>query len=188
MAGQVIAEPGYSRASSRTGGGPAWYVVHTKARLETVARDHLERQQFQTYLPLIKTTRRLRGKLATLIEPFFPRYLFVFLDQEQDDWSPIRSTKGVVCLVRFNGVARPVPTALITTMKHNEDGERLQQLPSRDWQPGEAVAIEAGPFAGHSGIFESRNSEHRVFLLLNIIGKQTRVSLPWSQIQVRRFA
>lgn len=32
-----------------------WYVVYTKQRQETLAREHLLRQDYNVYLPLIKT-------------------------------------------------------------------------------------------------------------------------------------
>lgn len=168
--------------------GPAWYVVHTKSKQESVAKENLERQQFTTYLPRVRTLLRRRGKLQPIIEPFFPRYIFVRFDRDNDDWAPIRSTRGVIGVVRFDGVARPVPESFIETMRANENPESLQMMEEAEWRPGQSVVIEQGPFAGYRGIFKKRTSEERVILLLNIVGKQTQVALPRRDLQLPRYA
>ena len=47
----------------------------------------------------------------------FPRYLFIQLDRENDNWMPIRSTIGVQNLVQFGGIAARVPDNLISDLR-----------------------------------------------------------------------
>ncbi len=72
-----------------------WYAIHSKPRQEERALENLERQGFQAWLPMLTVEKFRRGKLAKVVEPMFSRYLFIRLDTEQTNWSPIRSTLGV---------------------------------------------------------------------------------------------
>jgi transcriptional antiterminator RfaH len=153
-----------------------------------MAREQLERQAFETYLPQVKIQKRRKGTILSFIEPFFPRYLFVHLATHTQDWSPIRSTRGVVGLVKFEGMARTVPQSLIDSLKSNETADGIQRIQPDPWQPGDRVLIEDGPFAGYSCIYQAEKSADRVTVLLNIIGKQTRATLMKTDLQVPRFA
>jgi len=90
-----------------------WFVVQSKPRREAVAEVNLERQGFETYWPRIVQSRRSRGKWRKVIEPLFPRYLFVRLEQGRDDFAPIRSTTGVKELVCFGGVPKILQPEII---------------------------------------------------------------------------
>ena len=94
----------------------AWYLIYSKPQQERIARENLERQGYPSYLPLIRNRRRRQGRYISIIDPMFPRYLFVYLDDETDNWGPIRSTIGVTNLVRFGIWAARVPDSLIEMM------------------------------------------------------------------------
>ena len=85
-----------------------WYAVQTKPRQEAVAELHLQRQHFETYLPKILVRKHRRDKWTKVVEPLFPRYLFVRLDPDENSLSPVRSTKGVAGPVRFGRTAAAV--------------------------------------------------------------------------------
>lgn len=154
-----------------------WYLIYTKPRNETLARTNLERQGFEVYLPLLAQTRRQRGRYRTVIEPCFPRYLFIALNTVTDNWSPIRSTYGVSRLVTFDGIPAQVPHDLVEQLKQNEDHEGLQRRPEQIFNPGEKVTIIDGPFAGYEGIFHSLKGNERAAILLDIVGKNTLATL-----------
>ena len=73
----------------------SWYLIYSKAREEKLAQEHLERQGYEIYLPLILARIKQRGRTKKSIQPMFPRYLFIYLSDQTDDWRPIRSTIGV---------------------------------------------------------------------------------------------
>ena len=83
-----------------------WYAVQAKPRQENTAEENLRRQGFDTYLPKIQLRRRRRDKWTKVVEPLFPRYLFIHLEPGVDNWAPLRSTLGVSTVVRF-GVETP---------------------------------------------------------------------------------
>jgi hypothetical protein len=73
----------------------AWLIVMTKGCREYGARDQLQSQQFEVYLPLRlldAATARRRGVSAA---PLFPRILFARATLDADRWQAIFSTYGV---------------------------------------------------------------------------------------------
>jgi len=152
-----------------------WYVVHSKPRKEAQAAENLIRQGYATYLPRIKQQKHRRGRWQSVIEPLFPRYLFVHLTEGVDNFTPIRSTLGVTDLVRFGGVVKAVPDTLIAAIQAREDAEQGLHLLDKPWQPGDEVEITDGAFAGLKGIFQAESSEERVIILLRLLGQDNRI-------------
>jgi len=161
----------------------AWYLIHTKPRQERLALENLARQGYTAYLPLARLLRRRRGRSIPDVGPLFPRYLFLYLSDQTDNWKPIRSTVGVQTLVRFGEQPARVPDALVETLKARENGEGIQELPSLDPEPGETVRISHGPFEGYTAIFQARTSRERVILLLDIAEKSFRLEADSSTIE-----
>jgi len=160
-----------------------WYLIHTKPREERLAKKHLERQGYATYLPLAPLRRRRRGRTIRVIDPMFPRYLFINLSDETDDWRPIRSTIGVSTLVRFGMVPAQVPVSLITALRQRENAEGIQPIPDRDYRSGDRVRVAEGLMEGYEGIFQCRTGRERVVLLLEIAKKTVMVRLESHQIE-----
>ena len=162
----------------------AWYVVHTKPRKEALAEANLQRQDFETYLPWYKRVARQRGTWREIVEPLFPRYLFLHIDPNQQTVAPIRSTLGVTTLVTFGHRLAPVSDDIIDAIRQNADARTGQHLaPERQYKKGDTVAITAGPFEGLQGIFETSSGAQRVALLLDILGKSARVVLNRSEVE-----
>jgi len=155
----------------------AWYVVQTKPRQEYRALENLVNQGYECVLPEYQC-ERLRQRVRVLRnEPLFPRYLFIRLDTVSMNWGPIRSTYGVVGLVRFGGVPAAMPEGLVEAMMNR--GAPQQHL----FSAGDRVCITAGPFAGLEGIFDQDDGVARVVILLEFMHKQQRVGMLVSNIR-----
>ncbi len=166
--------------------GRQWYLVYTKPRQERIAKTNLERQGFITYLPLMRQGRRRTGRRVSLIEPLFPRYLFIALDVERDNWAPIRSTFGVTSLVRFGLEPAVVPAGLVDALRRRDDPEGVQSFRFAGFKPGDKVRIGDGPMTGFEGIFLARTSRERVTILLDLVGRGTRVSARLGDLEPAR--
>ncbi|HQU15388.1 MAG: transcription/translation regulatory transformer protein RfaH [Chromatiales bacterium 21-64-14] len=164
----------------------SWYLVYGKPRQERVALENLRRQGFEAYFPLVRQRRRRRGQAVLTVEPMFPRYLFVCFDAERDHWGPIRSTLGVVSLVRFGAALARVPDSLVALLRSREDGEGVQDLPAPGFRPGAGVRIVVGPLAGYEGIFHGANGRDRVTVLLHVCGQHTPVQLDAAYLEPLR--
>lgn len=73
----------------------SWYVVLTKPRQEQRAKENLERQGGEVYLPLFSNERIVRGKRVKREEPLFLGYLFLNIPTNSPLLSKVRSTFGV---------------------------------------------------------------------------------------------
>jgi len=164
--------------------GKRWYLVYTKPRQESVAQQHLGRQGYEVYLPRVRQVRRRRGRRVATIEAMFPRYLFVWLDSNSDNWSPIRSTRGVVSIVRFGQEPGRVPDEFIGYLRGREDVQGLQTIPADEPKPGTRVRVTAGSFMGFEGVYQARSGRERVIVLLEIMGKVARTAIDRDSLEI----
>lgn len=159
-----------------------WYLIHTKIRQESIALENLERQGFECYLPQINVEKLLRGTLQVVRAPLFPRYLFIRLGTglESQSWAPIRSTVGVSRLVTFGHVPAKIDDALVSAIKTKSETSEVQL---RHFEAGEPVVVTDGPFVGVEAIYQAADAEGRVMVLLNILSKQVKMSVPPASIR-----
>ena len=163
-----------------------WHLVHTKPRQEERAEENLRRQGYEVYLPRAKVVRRRRGRPERRIEPMFPRYLLIHLEPGVDNWAPLRSTFGVSTIVRFGPEAAIVPDLLVAGLKAREDDDGLCDLQQPPPGPGDRVQVVEGELAGLEGLFVAPDGETRVTILLDIVGRSTRVRLPADWVETSR--
>ena len=161
----------------------SWYLIYSKPKEEKLAKEHLERQGYETYLPLVLGRIKKRGRTQRSIQPMFHRYLFIYLSDQTDDWGPIRSTIGVSNLVKFGMTPAKVPENLIMRLKENEVGDGYHDLPSKKLKKGDEILIIEGPFEGYEATLFSQNAEDRVVVLLKIAEKYIKVQLNQSLIE-----
>ena len=147
-----------------------WYAIHSKPRQEERALENLQRQGFEAWLPLLTVEKVLRSNLVQVVEPMFSRYLFIRLDTEQTNWSPIRSTLGVSKLVSFGNRPAVVADELIEALQ-----QLPEQAPQRLIQPGHQVKIVSGPLRGLEGIYQQADGELRAMVLIELLNKQHRI-------------
>ena len=132
---------------------------------------------------MARVRRRRMGKGATCIEPLFPRYLFIHLDTKTDNWSPIRSTLGVSSLVKFGMHPSPVPQLLIDLLRDRCDEDGIQDITPGEFKSGESIRVMEGPMIGLEGVFLAKKSSDRVLVLLDIVGKHTRVTMTTKKLE-----
>ncbi|MEQ9325843.1 MAG: transcriptional activator RfaH [Rhodospirillales bacterium] len=164
-----------------------WYVVQTQASAEDKAEFHLKRQGFATYLPRFRKTVRHARRVREAIRPLFPRYLFVWIDVTAQQWRSIASTVGVATLVTAGDRPLPVPDEIIDDIRRREDSAGFIDLPPEPgFEPGQQVVVERAGLRGQVGLFQGMKDDQRVFVLLEILGRQVKACVP--AVDVRAFA
>jgi transcriptional antiterminator RfaH len=146
-----------------------WYLIKTKPRQENVAIKNLENQEYSTYCPTVT----INNKHIVL----FPGYIFVHLDKKNENWSPIRSTKGVVNFVRFGLNFAQVPDNVIKFLKANQLINKEKLINLNKFKSGDKVQITDGVFKNCVAIFKSSKSDDRVILLMNLLGQQQTINI-----------
>jgi transcriptional antiterminator RfaH len=155
-----------------------WYLVHTKPRQEARALDNLQRQGYPCFLPLLPVQVVRRGRLVAAMQPLFSRYLFIQLETgpQARPWAPVRSTLGVARLVTFGQQPARVPDALVQQLQ--QQVQELHAQPRALFQPGQALRITHGPFAGLECIYQMPNGDERAIVLLHLLQREVRAAVP----------
>lgn len=156
-----------------------WYAVYTQPRNEPLASEHLVRQGFDVFFPRYLKRRSHARRVDMVPAPLFPRYVFVSFDVDEGGWRVIRSTRGVIDLVRNGLQPVAVPETIIGEIKRRRDDEGFVVLAKGiKLKRGARIRIDAGPFADYEAIFEKQRDEDRVVALLSLLGRKVVVELP----------
>lgn len=155
-------------ASTSLAPGERWYVVFSQPHREVRAQQQIAAQGFNAFLPIYRKTVRHARKLTSKSAPFFPRYLFVALDINRDQWRCISNTIGVTTLVMDGAIPRPVPQGIVEGLIQASEAGFVQL--GQDLKVGDQVRILAGPFADLLGELVRIDGASRVRVLLKLLG------------------
>ncbi len=157
----------------------AWYVVHTKPRQEARALENLQNQGFTCFLPTIQVQKLRRQRLQVVTEPMFSRYLFIQLDEQDQNWGPIRSTLGVSKLVSFGSQPAKVPAEFVAFLQ-----EASPEALERMFSPGDTVHVASGPLRGLEGKYLAHDGETRAFVLIELLGQPQKLRMEMATLRV----
>lgn len=160
-------------------------MVVTKPRQELIALENLQRQGFECFLPLAENPYQRRSKKQQkIIEPLFPRYLFLHAIAGTQNLAPVRSTLGVISMVRFGTELAVVSDTVIKAIKQRVSPETgLIEIKPITIKAGDKVRVFDGPLRGVNGIVSERNSGNRVSILMELLGRSTNVEVDALMLQ-----
>jgi transcriptional antiterminator RfaH len=158
-----------------------WAVVNTHSHREEIALQNLQRQNFMTYCPMIRRRRSYGRRIATVLRPLFPSYLFVSTGTNFGRWKPILSTYGVRSVVRNGQEIATIDDGFIAHLRAREvDGVIVR--PSEPYRIGQSVAIAEGPFGGLMATIIDMNENDRIVVLLKLMNRSTSLTLSIHQV------
>lgn len=162
--------------------GQGWYLAQLKPNSAKIAQRNLQRQGFETFLPLEETTQQRSGRFVTEQRPLFPGYIFVAFNAYKGGWSAINSTQGITRLVSFGRMPAPVPDALVDGLQARCD-EADKLVTQTALACGDVVTFTKGPFSDFIGEVENIDAQQRVWVLMDLMGAQTRVKADQAQLR-----
>ena len=168
-----------------------WYVVHTysgyeeKVKLsieDKVEKKDLKEKIARILIPTEKVIELRAGKKRESDKKFYPGYILVEMDLDDETWHLVRSTPRVT---GFVGGTKPVP------IPEEEVDIILQQLEKgpapqvkTQFQKAENVRIIDGPFTNFVGYVDEVDMDHgRLKVMVSIFGRQTPVELHFFQVE-----
>ena len=163
-----------------------WYLLVAKPREDERAQLHLESQGYEIFRPQVRKFAIKGGKQAPVLEPLFPRYLFIRLDKILSNWSRIRSTRGVSQLVRFAELPAVVPDQVLSTLRTQCSEDDIIDITGDDpfvFYPGDEIEITEGSFKGIRAMIKEQSGDDRVLLLLDLLGNTQELEMPIHQIK-----
>jgi transcription termination/antitermination protein NusG len=171
-----------------------WYVVHAysgfeksvqRALIDRVARSGMQDLFGQILVPVEEVVEMRNGQKSITERKFFPGYVLVEMEMNDDTWHLIKSTPKVTGFV--GGTAnKPTPISekevekIMQQMKDGVDKPRPKVL----FEVGEVVRVKEGPFTDFNGSVEDVNYEKsKIRVTVTIFGRATPVELDFGQVE-----
>ena len=155
----------------------AWYVCQSKPRQEAKAVARLAEQGYEVYLPMLPRWERKKGAWIKREQVMFPRYCLVRCGSPQQSIAPIRSTPGVLGLVRFGNEVATLGASVVVAIRELAERNGEQAEKSAPFEIGAQVAVVDGPLKGLSGLV-SAIAEERVAVMLTLLGREKQILIP----------
>lgn len=159
-----------------------WYLIQHRPNSHNIAERNLRRQGFDIFLPLKQETTKIRGHFKDRLRPLFPGYIFIWIDIRWGCWRQLDSTYGVSRIVRAGNTPLAVPGDVVERLQLRCDEANIL-LPLPELRAGDQAIITQGPFVDFVARIESFAPDHRVYMLLEMMGQQTRVAVPREQLR-----
>jgi transcription termination/antitermination protein NusG len=172
----------------------AWYVVHAYSGMEKAAErnivERIQRAGMQSkfgrmMVPTEEVVEIKNGQRKTTERRFFPGYVLVEMEMDDETWHLVKHTNKVT---GFVGGAKNRPTAIseaevqkiVSQMQEGTDKPRHKV----EFVVGEYVRIKEGPFTDFNGSVEEVNyDKSKVRVSVTIFGRATPVELDFSQVE-----
>ena len=171
-----------------------WYVVQAfsgyegrvqKTLLEHIKMHEMEDSFGEILVPTESVVEMRDGKKRKSERKFYPGYVLVEMDMNDESWHLVKSTPRVMGFI--GGTPdKPAPisdaeaTAILSRVESGADKPKPKTL----FEPGEVVRVIDGPFADFNGVVEEVDYEKsRVKVAVLIFGRSTPVDLEFSQVE-----
>ncbi len=171
-----------------------WYVLHVYSGFEkkvaasikeTAEKRGLDQYIEEVMVPTEEVVEVRRGQKVNAERKFFPGYVLVKMEMNDDAWHLVKNTPKVTGFLGGGGNK----TSPIT---ETEAQRLLQQViegaerprPSITFDIGEQVRVCDGPFNSFNGTVEEIDEDRsRLKVLVSIFGRSTPVELEFTQVE-----
>lgn len=170
-----------------------WYVVHTYSGYEQKAKLALEerirslgKKEFfeEILVPSENVVEIRKGQKRTTNRKFFPGYILVKMELNDDTWLIVKNTAKITGFVGNSNNPPPVPDEEVKRITQQIDDGQLKPKLKVVFEKGDSVRVVDGPFNSFNGAVEDVNLEKgRLKVLVSIFGRATPVDLEFSQVE-----
>ncbi|MBI5097930.1 MAG: transcription termination/antitermination factor NusG [Nitrospirae bacterium] len=168
-----------------------WYVVHTYSGFEEKVKlsinDSAQRRGMadkitQIMIPTEKVIELKAGKKKEKAKKFYPGYILIEMDLDDETWHLVSSTPRVT---GFVGGERPTPLhpeEIDVIVQQIEKGPTTQVR--TQFERGDSVRIIDGAFANFNGFVDEVDNVHnKLKVMVTIFGRQTPVETNYVQVE-----
>lgn len=171
-----------------------WYVVHAysgfeksvqRALIDRVNRSGMQDSFGQILVPVEEVIEMRNGQKTVTERKFFPGYVLVEMEMNDESWHLVKSTPKVTGFV--GGTAnKPAPISekeVEKIMQQMQEGVEKPR-PKVLFEIGEVVRVKEGPFTDFHGSVEDANYEkNKLRVSVTIFGRATPVELDFAQVE-----
>ena len=171
-----------------------WYVVHAysgfeksvqRALAERITRGGMQDKFGRVLVPVEEVIEMKSGQKSITERKFFPGYVLVEMEMDDESWHLVKSTPKVTGFVGGTG-NRPTPISekeVEKILQQMQDGVEKPR-PKVLFEVGEVVRVKEGPFTDFHGSVEDVNYEKsKLRVAVTIFGRSTPVELEFSQVE-----
>ena len=170
-----------------------WYVVHvfsgSEKKVAEALKDQIEHKGMgelikEVLVPTEEVIEVKRGVRVNSERKFFPGYILVQMDLDDDTWHFVKSQPRVSGFLGSKG--KPIPiTEKEAQQLLNQITEGIERpRASVVYEIGEQVRVCDGPFASFNGLVEDVDEDKsRLKVAVSIFGRATPVDLEYSQVE-----
>ena len=170
-----------------------WYVVHVYSGFEKKVAESIREQvrqkdmedRFEEILvPTEEVVEMRRGQKFNAERKFFPGYVLVKMDLDDESWHLVKNTPKVTGFLGSRGRPSPISDAEADRILRQVKEGVERPKPSIIFEIGEQVRVSDGPFTSFNGLVEEVDEERsRVKVAVSIFGRATPVELEYSQVE-----
>lgn len=170
-----------------------WYVVHTYSGYELRAKMNLEERirsrgmekKFGNILvPQETVVELVRGVKKTSTRKFFPGYILIQVDLDDDTWHLVKETQKITGFVGDSRNPVPLSPEEVENLTRQMQGGAAKPRPRVQFEEGDAVKVIDGPFTDFNGtVDEVKADKGKLRVLISIFGRNTPVELDFVQVE-----
>jgi len=170
-----------------------WYIVQAYSNFEKKVSDSIKERALAAGLEdafeeiLVPTEEVLevrRGRKVTAERKFFPGYVLVKMEMNDQTYHLIKETQKVTGFLGADNRPTPVSQKEVDQILHQVQEGVERPKPSITFEVGETVLVSDGPFASFSGVVEDVDEERtRLKVAVSIFGRATPVELEYGQVE-----
>lgn len=174
-----------------------WYVVRTfsghESKVKTLLEaglnehEHLKVKVLEILVPMEKVFEVKDGKKKSKTKNFFPGYILVNVDLDNQVKDFILSTPSVMGFLGTGGNPNPLQPEevrrIVGRLSQDSSTERMETI----FRSGDLVKIIDGPFNNFSGLIEEVNEEKmKIKVMVSIFGRKTPVEIDFVQAEIEK--
>ena len=174
-----------------------WYVVRTFSGHESKVKnlleaglldhEHLKAKISEILVPMEKVFEVKDGKKKSKTKNFFPGYILVNADLDNQVKDFILSTPSVMGFLGTGNNPNPLQPEevrrIVGRLSQGSTTERMETI----FRSGDLVKIIDGPFNNFSGMIEEVNEEKmKIKVMVSIFGRKTPVEIDFTQAEIEK--
>ena len=169
-----------------------WYIVHVysgfeskvKAALEERVASFSQTEKFgEVLVPTEEIVELVKGKRKTSSRKFYPGYILVNMELDEETWHIINNTAKVTGFLGGRQKPAPITDEEAEQILQRMEVGKLKPQPKYFFESGDEIRVIDGPFANFNGTVDEVNPEKgKIKVLVSIFGRSTPVELEFVQV------